>query len=494
MPKNSAAPARRLVVAVASIATVAAVSLGAAPAMAADAPWSPPVTVADGAYAIEATVVAPNGTITSVIDTPTGIASVTSTDGGATWGALVMLGSGGDYAYRPYVAVTSSGLLAATWVEYTNPITDIFVATSSDQGATWSTPISLPNVTDDVDDPVIASSSANGFTVVWKDNYFNKVASSSTDGGVTWSAPFVITEAFNSYGKASIVPTGPDELVVIFQEFDGLEADYSIQSRVSTDGGITWGPKVVVGPAWSGTLGNGLYAIGVSPAAGTVIAAWTRGVGDFASAVFAATSTDGGETWGAPIQVFGPAYVSEFAISAVGPTTAGIVWHYYDDTLGLSYATVDVGATAASTPVSIDTNPESVLYERLPSLSTLGNVRVVTWYENHDGPQSGMRAAASCDAGATWTPASNLALGEDVSDSDAQSLVSGGVFTAFWVSYDEQEDESVAFASSTDSPCLTTASLLADTGSETAPAAGLLALVMLALGAVLVVKRRRTTA
>ncbi len=486
-------PNRRPVFVWGIVAVVAILGLGAGPATAATAPWSPPVPVADGPRAVEASVVAPDGTITAIFETQAGIGTVTSTDAGATWGATVLVGSAGDYAaFRPQIAVSSTGLLAATWVEDIAGIRDVYVATSSDKALTWTAPYVLPNVTDDVDEPMIASSSPDGFTVVWRDNYFNKVASSTTDGGVTWSVGFVITENVNSYGAASVVPVGLDAVVAIFQEFDGNTGEYSIQSRTSFDGGLTWSAKSVVGPAWSGSLGNGLYSIGVSPSAGTVIAAWTRGVGGFSDGLFAATSTDGGLTWGAPIQVFAGGSLRDFAITAVGPTTAGIVWHYNTgDAAAIAYATVDLGATAASAPVSINPVPFA-FYDQLPSLATLGNVRVVTWIQDEDDPtQSGLRTAASCDGGATWTAPTELALGADVNLYDAKSVVSGGLFTAFWGTFNEQTDAQSLFASSSDSPCIATAALASTgSGSDSVLGAVLLALAMLGLGVLIVVRRR----
>jgi LPXTG-motif cell wall-anchored protein len=128
----------------------------------------------------------------------------------------------------------------------------------------------------------------------------------------------------------------------------------------------------------------------------------------------------------------------------------------------------------------------------LPSLSVLGDVRVVTWNQpGETDAANAYRVSASCDAGATWTAPSDLAVGEGLAFDDAASVVSGGVFTAFWGEYAPDFENGSAFASSTDVPCTATAAL-AQTGSTTAPAALFAALALLSVGVAVLVARRRS--
>jgi LPXTG-motif cell wall-anchored protein len=478
----------------ATVALAVLLSMTAGVAAAATAPWSAPVPVVDGHDAAVASVVAPDGTITIVFGeySAVGIQTATSTDSGATWGSAAAVGSGGDYAYRPTIASSSSGLLAVTWVEDVAGSQAIYVATSADQGSTWSAAIALPTISTSVDSPVIASSNSNGFTVVWKED-FDKVASSSADGGLTWSPASVLSQNLNSYGDASVVPTGIDNVVAIFIEFNGNDNEYSIQSARSADGGVTWAAKVAVTPAWSGGLGNGRYVIGVSPSTDSVVAFWTHGLPGFTDGLFAATSSNGGASWGSTIQVVGPVdELSEFRVQVVSPTTAGVLWyHWAGPSSAIAYSTVAVGAASASAPVVI--NPDgSAYYDRLPSLATFGDIRVATWLQLGDSPAlSGYYVSASCDAGATWNAPAELAIGADVNDSNALALASGGVFTTYWGSYDVGIDDDTISASSTDVPCTQTAvATLANTGSSDVLPTALVAVAMLVLGAGFVFVRR----
>jgi hypothetical protein len=487
-------------------ATLVALSLSAGPALAADAPWSAPVEIADASNNNTSTVVAPDGTITLVTDSSAGIVTSSSTDAGLTWAPSVLTGSGGDSAFRPAVGVTSSGLLAVTWVQTSLGVRSILVAVSSDGGANWGKPRTLPTVSNEIDDPVVASTSATSFTIVWNEGNFDKYSTSSVDSGVTWSPAEVVTENLNSFSKATLVPTGDGEIVVIFQEFEGLTGVYSIQSKRSTDGGAAWGPKVLVSSEWSGSLGNGRYTYGASPADGTLVAVWSRGVSndpDLAS-MFATTSTDGGASWATEFPVGEPASgLRSFTVRAISSTAVGIVWYYQTaDGSPLSYSTVTVGETAATTPVTITTSPTDD-FSRLPAFSSLGDVRVASWfdYRGEEG-EEGFRTSVSCDAGATWSAPAVLAIGPDVYREDAQTAVSGETFVALWGQETSGPSGQSLFASTLSVACglviptvpTIPTPTLAATGAPIVPTA-ILAFVIVTLGAgLLVVGRRSKTA
>jgi len=483
-------PLRSVSALVVTTALVAVLSLSAGPAVAADAPWSAPVEITDSYGDANATVVAPDGTITVVSETPSGIVTSSSTDAGLTWGPSVLAGSGGDYAVRPAVGVTSSGLLAAAWVESLNAVRTIRVAISADKGATWSTPQTLPAVSSDVDDPVVASVSASAYTIAWNEGP-DKYSTISVDGGATWSAPQVITQNMNSSNNADLVPVGGGAIVVLFQEFDGQTGRRSIQSERSTDGGATWGPKVIVGTDWSGSFGQSFYTYGVSPADGTLVAVWSRGTGN-GDALFATTSTDGGATWA---QQFGVSpevdKLRYFTVKAVSTTAVGILWHYATlDNAILSYSTATVGASDVSAPVTIATSP-TLAFDRLPAFSTLGDVRVASWGEfTRNSPTSGFRTSVSCDAGATWSTPAVLAIGQ-IARTDAQTSVSRGIFAAYWHQRTAGPSGESLYASTLSGACGHVIPALAATGAPLAPT-GILALVIVALGAGLVVLRRRS--
>ena len=484
----ASAPARRrrrILSALAATAIVTLVGLGAAPAIAASATWSTPVAITADQGDTVGTVTAPDGTITTVVESYTvGITAVSSTDGGATWQTPVALGSGGDAAFRATIGITSSGLLAVAWVEETAGVRAIQVVISADGGSTWSAPFALPTVENYVDDPAIGSSSALGFTVVWSEDSFDKRASSTTDGGTTWSAGEYITQDRNSYGTASLASVGEDDIVVVFQEFY-FDVGHTIHSRRSTDGGVTWAAVVTVAPDYVGSnFANSRYTTVVSPSPGKLVVFWDDPV------LFAATSTDNGDTWGPVIEVsVGPDDARDFAPAAVDASTVAVVWHQSSGSgSDAYYAEVELDATSASTPVPID--PASTLfYDRQPTLTAFGTSRVASWFAEDESASDGTYGSAvSCDGGATWRASTTIASGDDVSSNNAVVARSGTVVAAFWSEYDALIDESVPLASVIDDPCSAPVAIvddpeLAATGpSELAIAVLVAALGMLAAG------------
>ena len=71
--------------------------------------------------------------------------------------------------------------------------------------------------------------------------------------------------------------------------------------KVSTDGGVTWGPDRYLCPC-QGVKGQFDPEIEVVPNTGAVYAAWMNGF----NVVFS-KSTDHGQTWSTPVSVYGQA-------------------------------------------------------------------------------------------------------------------------------------------------------------------------------------------
>lgn len=440
---------RRLVSAFAATAIVTLVGLGAGPALAASATWSTPVAITADQGDTVGTVTAPDGTITTVVESFTvGITAVSSTDGGATWETPVALGSGGEAAFRATIGITSTGLLAVAWVEEDTLFKrTIHVVISADGGSTWTAPTPLPTVSTDVDEPAIGSASALGFTVVWSEKYFDKRASSTIDGGATWSSSENITQDLNSYGSATLASVSLGVIVVVFQEFS-FATGQTINSRRSNDGGVTWADAVTIALAPGGSI-NSYYTMVVSPSPGSLVVFWDD------PTLFAATSTDSGNTWGPAIEVsVGPDDARDFAPVAVDASTVAVVWHPTSGSQSEAfYSEVELGATSASAPVSL--NPASGLYYAgRPTLTAFGTSRVVTWFaEGQSASGDGYGSAVSCDGGATWRVSTTIAARDDVSRDDAVVALSGTVVTAFWSEFDSLIKYDVPRAAIIDDPC-----------------------------------------
>ena len=112
----------------------------------------------------------------------------------------------------------------------------------------------------------------------------------STDGGVIWSNPVTAGESSGSFWDKTWI--GCDNWAQsphygnCYIEFDDNGAGNLVTMVTSTDGGQTWGSLHSVG-------GSGLGGQPVSLPNGTVVVPYTANY----SAVFAAVSTDGGNSW-----------------------------------------------------------------------------------------------------------------------------------------------------------------------------------------------------
>jgi len=206
------------------------------------------------------------------------------------------------------------------------PDNEILVARSTDNGVTWTTPAALNTnaVSDTARDvePQIATDGAGNWVAVWR--AFDSLGGTfgtdsdilvarSTDNGATWTAPAVLNNnAASDTGDdylAEITTDRAGNWVAVWFSNDSLGgtigADYDILVARSTDNGATWTASAALNTNAASDSGDDASPQVTTDRAGNWVAAWTSNdsLGESVGTdydVVIARSTDNGATWTAP--------------------------------------------------------------------------------------------------------------------------------------------------------------------------------------------------
>jgi len=259
-----------------------------------------------------------------------------STDNGATWSAPALLNTNGTTDsgpdFDPVLNTDGTGNWVAVWwsredlnnTAGTDP--DIFVARSTDNGATWSAPalLNTSGTTDSgVDEfPNLSTDGAGNWVAAWHSTVnlndmagtdFDIFVARSTDNGVTWSVPALLNTNGTTDSGDDLEPNlsadGAGNWVAVWESFEELNGtagtDGDIFVARSADNGATWSAPDLLNTNGTTDSGDDDLPVLSADGAGNWLAAWrsledlngTAG-GDFD--IFVARSTDNGASWSAP--------------------------------------------------------------------------------------------------------------------------------------------------------------------------------------------------
>lgn len=267
-----------------------------------------------------------------------GIGFARSTDGGKTWGAPISLpgGVGGSVAkeWDPAVAVGPNGTVYASFMVDHNGQYYPVVDASFDHGVTFpqSTSLVPPDQKNWGDRDFIAVGPDGSVYVTWDyapsrtsltyicaangscafaTGELNVVIQKSTDGGRTFGPMVHVSPGFPTSGadSAPLVVQPNGTIDILYQDYPTNPSTYAFTPgneyfSSSTDGGATWSAPVEVG-ASAGTMSLAEWwidgAIGID-SAGNLYATWDT-QGSSTDTGWLSYSTDHGASWSTPIQV-----------------------------------------------------------------------------------------------------------------------------------------------------------------------------------------------
>lgn len=238
------------------------------------ATWSVPVTLSPvGFDATTPRVVARAGVATIVWSLTNGttskIQASTSTDSGSTWSAPVDVSDVAASTFFPEL-VTDGSTTTATWERFDGTSSSVQTAFSPDSGATWSSPRTLSAPGGSSEQPQVTTDGTR-ITVVWfrgDGSGFVVQTVFSADGGVTWNTPRTLSASGPSQPYPQIA-TSNSLITSTWRLFDGT--NHRIQASSSSDGGVTWSTPITL----SAGLGDAFLPQIASNDASPVVT-WTR--------------------------------------------------------------------------------------------------------------------------------------------------------------------------------------------------------------------------
>jgi hypothetical protein len=352
-----------------------------------------------------------------------------SSDGGVTWSTAVDLTSRSDSdSFTPRLSVDASGRAIAVWRAQANGGNAIQTRSSSDGGVTWSPVVNLAQSGRNLFNPRVSVNSEGKAIAVWvstnKRQQFTVQANSSSDGGATWTGTTVdLTDPVSDIAiKPQVSIDSSGRVIALWEHYDG--SNLIVQSKTSANGGVTWS-----GPVNLSTTGENVDKPRLSiDGANRAVAVWTRG-----NIVQSRSSTDAGLTWSTVVDLSAigrSAQDPEVSIDGSGRTIA--IWSGQSSDMSAAFASIvqtrsstDGGLTwsAAVDLSGFDVDASD------PEVTIDGAGRAVAAWSGYDGFNYAISTRASTDGGLTWS--TSVVLSEAEGDAYSPQLTansSGRVF------------------------------------------------------------------
>jgi len=301
------------------------------------------------------------------------LTAAVSFNGGASWQESLLprltVAAGGPYERTsdPWVAFGTGGraYFASLGFNERSPLNGVYLSSSDDGGLTWSDPVAVHSgtstfddkeavVVDNRDDSPYKGRVYVGWDSITASRQQLELITYSDDGGHSFQPPATLSSQGANIGIVPLV--GPGGIVhAVWLSYQGVRA-FLLASH-STDGGRTWSTPVTIAAVNAygvdgSRTGAGLPTAAIDGRNGALYVAWEDGrFTPGTDQIVLSRSTDGGQTWSAPLRVSdGPGDAANFT-PAMAVTPEGWV--------GVSY-------------YSLRNNPAHVLVDEYLAVSRSG--------------------------------------------------------------------------------------------------------------------------
>ena len=268
--------------------------------------------------------------------TDTDIFVATSADNGASWTPTALLNTNGNSDLQgdshPHITTDGAGNWVAVWYSTENlngtagTDWDILVASSVDNGTTWTTPELLnTNGNSDVGAdtyPRIATDGAGNWAVAWYSNEnlagtagtdYDIFIATSVDNSSSWTTPALLnangTSDTGPDSQLEIITDGVGNWVTVWRSSENLNGTAGVDDDIfvatSADNGASWTAPVLLNTNGTSDSGQDSFPQVTTDGGGNWISMWhssenLNGTAGTDFDILIATSADDGTTWAAP--------------------------------------------------------------------------------------------------------------------------------------------------------------------------------------------------
>jgi len=355
-----------------------------------------------------------------------------STDSGSNFGSPVNLSNNPGTSVFPKIAADGSNVYVV-WSDNSPGTFDILFARSTDGGATFGSPVNLSGGVGFSFQPKIITSGSNIF-VIWGTGC-SVLFVRSADNGASFSSPINLSNGVGCGTSPADIAASNGNLDVVFRS--GPASDIFLVR--STDNGASFNSPVNV----SNDADEEDFPQ-VAASGNNVFVVW-RNIPHGNTDIFFTRSTDGGATFGIPVNLSNDAGLSELAQIAASGNNVFVTWR--DGTTPTGYSEIffarstDDGSSFSTANIS-NTSGDSIF----PDLALSGNDVFVAW-EDTTGLTAGNAdayIAASTDNAASFDTPINLGSIPGESREPQVTAASNNVY----VGWSESESE-IYFVSGT---------------------------------------------